>query len=119
MDISIIDECIEYLETMPNVNWHPSEKRKDGVLTMAYPIYDSRVTNLFKHLSESNFTDFEYLNHIDEVKGKSPDTLSLEECKTFLAFIMRGERFCDGHIGSFIEDGTLLDILYQFKKHLG
>lgn len=118
MDFTIIEECINYLQTKQIVKWQQPVTNNDGVITIGYPLYDHRVTDMFNHLSECNFTDFEYLKHIEAIKGKSPDTFSLEECKTYLTFIMRGERFCDGHIDSFIKDGTLLAILLQLKKHL-
>lgn len=35
------------------------------------------------------------------------EELSLEETLSYLTFIIRGERFCDGHIASFLKDGTI------------
>ena len=40
-------------------------------------------------------------------KYKTIEELSLEETLSYLTFIIRGERFCDGHIASYLEDGTI------------
>ena len=49
----------------------------------------------------------EYGPNGDNYKYKKIEELSLEETLSYLTFIIRGEKFCDGHIASYLEDGTI------------
>ena len=40
-------------------------------------------------------------------KYKKIEELSLEETLSYITFIIRGERFGDGNIASYLEDGTI------------
>jgi len=66
--------------------------------------YDGRINELLMSLG----TETDYQERYDEVSEKEIGEMSLDDLRTMYTFISRGERFCDGHIQSYIEDGTLL-----------
>ena len=42
--------------------------------------------------------------------------MDLNNLSTLLTFIERGDKFCEGLLDDYIEDGTILRILYQIRK---
>lgn len=81
-----------------------------------WPTYSDYVEDFFK-LVGREFDDKEYAhNDLDELRAhlandKYIAQASLEECRTFLTFIMRGERFCDGFWRKCIEEGRVKGVL--------
>jgi len=94
MELSIekLKEAIKYLEENPEVVFDP------------YPEYDSKIYDILYSLG----TDAEYSSNYEKIEDKDISALTLDELKTMFTFIARGERFCDGHIARYVEDGTLL-----------
>lgn len=41
---------------------------------------------------------------------------TLEEIRSMLTYCVRGERFCEGHIGHMIESGRLVQILERLQE---
>lgn len=79
----------------------------DGVIELGYPLYDQEVTNWIKEFYRLKLSDFNYLYNYEIYKNKEIEELTLEETLSYITFILRGERFCDGHIASFLENGVL------------
>lgn len=94
-DLNVLKMAAEYLESQPKVTMDP------------YPDYDSRVMAALGTLK----SDYQYLEHHSKLEGKAVDKMTLNDLATMYTFILRGERFCDGHIASFIEDGSLLRLI--------
>jgi len=44
--------------------------------------------------------------------------MDLTESKAVLVWCARGEKFCDGHLASIIQDGTLLGVLNRFRAFI-
>ena len=58
----------------------------------------------------------DYLEIVDGMKGKlEPEEMDLLEAEAMLTYIIRGERFCDGHIAQFIRNGMLLRVLRRLE----
>ena len=62
---------------------------------------------VIKRILNEELPDYNYLDNYKIYKYKKIEELSLEETLSYLTFIIRGEKFCDGHIASYLEDGTI------------
>lgn len=79
-----------------------------------WPSYVEVVNAFYTAAGQDCWTDFEY-----DMQGcgellRDPAYVaraSLPEVKSLLTWCVRGERFCDGHHGSMIEKGYILDLL--------
>ena len=94
-DIESLKTAAEYLSGQPKVVCDP------------YPNYDNRVFYVLGSLP----SDYAYLDHYSDLENKAIKDMTLDDLATMYTFIVRGERFCDGHIASFIEDGMLLKLV--------
>ena len=79
-----------------------------------YPYYDEHVIDILRALENTKTEDYNYLDHIEAVRSKKMQALSIEDVCTYLTYIFRRERFCDGHIANYIENGILLSVLERY-----
>lgn len=98
-EYDVLVQAADYLKDNPKVQCNP------------YPDYDARVMNALGTLTG----DKNYQTNYDKLKGKAIEKMSINNIATMYTFLLRGERFCDGHIASYIEDGTLLRLI---RRHL-
>lgn len=96
-------EAKAYLESNPKVECNP------------YPQYDGRIYSVLYSLE----LDTEYMEKHDRLAGKEISEMSLPDLSVMYTFICRSERFCDGSIMSYVEDGTLLKLLNRELELLG
>lgn len=89
------------------VEWKDPEKGEDGVIKLGIPLYDEEVNNWIHEFYRLKLSDFNYIDNVKIYKNKKIEELSIEETLSYITFIIRGERFCDGHIASYLEDGTI------------
>ncbi len=89
------------------VEWNQPKEREDGVIELGFPLYSEEVDNWIEEFYNLKLSDFNYLDNYRIYKYKKIEDLSLEETLSYITFIIRGERFCDGHIASYLEDGTI------------
>ena len=68
------------------------------------------MTKLEKLISKK-FCDENYLENIKKVKALDISSMQVGDIKTYLTFIFRGERFCEGHIAMHLNNGVLLELL--------
>lgn len=104
---------IELLENGYTVEWTPSREAEPGVHTMPYPDYDRRLMEALWGASELVGTDFNYTERVDEVRELSVPGMTREQLSTFLTWVQRSERFCDGAIDDFVKDGRVLQALHR------
>ena len=102
----------ENAKKLPKIKTRKVEARgqkqaSDGVIEIGYPLYDQEVTNWIQEFYRLKLSDFNYLHNYEIYKKKEIEELSLEETLSYITFIIRGERFCDGHIASFLENGVI------------
>ena len=98
------------------VEWQKSKQRSDNVIELGYPIYDKEVENWIHEFYRLKLTDFNYLENFEIYKHKEIEKLSLEETLSYITFIIRGERFCDGHIASALENGMIEKLCNNLKE---
>ena len=63
-----------------------------------------------ENLLSSDYSDDTGDTSIDDVK-QNIGTMSFKECCTWLTWILRGERFCEGLFQECIDDGSFLSLL--------
>jgi hypothetical protein len=96
----------------------------DGVAIKTYevregtywPDYDAAVVGFYKLLAKECWEDVQYNLHGAGTMLKSPAYIAqanLAEIQSMLTWCTRGERFCDGHWGAMIEQGSVLQILQR------
>jgi len=90
-----LKQVITYLQTKPKVKCNP------------YPDYDARIFEVLRSLGEDRC----YVSNHTKIMDKDISTMNLKNIKTMYTFMLRGERFADGCIMGFIEDGTLLKLV--------
>ncbi len=98
-NLKILKAAEEYLKGQPEVVFE------------RYPVYDDRVMAVLGTLN----SDTDYMIHHEKLENKAIETYDLNELATMYTFLLRGERFCDGHIAAYIEDGTLLKLV---ERHI-
>lgn len=97
------------------VEWQKPKRRSDNVIVLGYPIYDKEVENWINEFYRLKLADFNYVENFEIYKHKEIENLSLEETLSYITFIIRGERFCDGHIASALENGTFEKLCNNLK----
>lgn len=100
------------------VEWQKSKQRSNNVIELGYPLYDKEVENWIEEFYRLKLTDFNYIENFEIYKYKEIKKLSLEEALSYITFIIRGERFCDGHIASALENGTIEQLCNNLKKNI-
>ncbi|MCQ2580100.1 MAG: DUF6508 domain-containing protein [Treponemataceae bacterium] len=95
-----LDSVIEYLQNNSKVECNP------------YPNYEAEIYKALDMLK----TDRKYLSHHAKLGRKPIEEMNKKEIATMLTFISRGERFCDGHIASYVESGTLLRLMLRLRE---
>lgn len=99
-DKQTLDEIIEYLREHKTVEYDP------------YPVYTPEIMAAFTLLK----LDRQYLSHYEKLGRKPIAEMNVNEIATMLTFIVRGERFSDGHIASFVESGELLELMLRLRE---
>lgn len=100
IDKQKLDLVIEYLQKHNAVQYAP------------YPSYDEEVFWALDMLR----LDRNYASNHEKLTGKPIEEMNRREIATMLTFIVRGERFCDGHIASYIESGELLRLMLRLRE---
>lgn len=77
-----------------------------------YPQYDDCVMQALNQLPP----DMNYSANYEKIGDKEISQMNRKEIATMLTFIQRGERFCDGHIACYVEDGTLLKLMERLRE---
>jgi len=127
--INEIDQLTAYLPILyadgfnPVKVWHGS-RQKDGTIQMPYPEYDEAVTDFYRLAAAECWMDYEYVPEDARKLLENEEAIksaSLDEIKTVLTYCVRGERFCDGHWESMIENGNvrrILERLIELRSHM-
>ncbi len=77
-----------------------------GKTAMAYPVYSSEVKEWIQLFNELKLADVNYTENYKAVRNKNISTLTRDEILTYITFLIRTERFCEGCIADALNDGT-------------
>ncbi len=100
------------------VEWKGGEKIGHNTFTTAWPNYDARLWTGVEAAQELLGSDYEYVEHIERVQARPIRDASRSDLATWFTWLVRGERFCDGLIGSAAESGELLALLRRLDEVL-
>lgn len=95
------------------VEWESMKKDSDGSILMPYPKYSDEIYNFIEKFYELKLIDYNYLPNYEEYlkyKGKDIDDLSFKEILSYITYIIREERFCEGLIASNLENGKIEEL---------
>ena len=98
----------------PVIKWEGGKKDADGIIQMPYPEYDPLVDEFIRAASSECWLNYSYDPEEAYQMLKSDEAIKsadLAGIKTMLTFIVRGERFSDGHWGEMIEAGYVRRLL--------
>lgn len=111
-----LNDCIMLLLNTNKIEWTPGRILEDGVRTFAYPNYPHELFEIF-HLMD---VDSNYPEHVAEIRklGIKPNQLTLLQIQTYLTYLQRGERFCNGMIADDVNKGILLSVLFRLYELL-
>lgn len=100
IDVKVLDDCIKYLEKTHDIECNP------------YPDYSKEIYDALNILD----TDVDYISNISKIENKDIESMNIDDIRTMLTFIARGERFCDGHIAEFVCNGILFKLMVRLKE---
>ncbi len=103
VDVQKIKDALLYLKTNPEIVCNP------------YPQYDGRIYEILGSLG----MDENYMSNYEKMKDVPVEKMSLDNLKTMYSFITRAERFCDGAITGYVEDGSLAKMAEREIELLG
>lgn len=121
-----ISDLLEYIETFEemrnsSVVRHAGIQR-DETIQMPYIEYKSEINEFDKLFQASKFVDFDYHDKMSKygwwdetVLIKDLPSMTIDSALTNLTAIFRQERFSDGTIHHFIDNGVIIDLLNRIK----
>lgn len=99
-------------------SWGGGEQ-DDGTLQMPYPNYTDEIGRFIELAHAESLLDRQYVNKNIGEWFERPgyvERASFSEVKSMLTFMVRGERFCDGHIASLFEQGHVVRVLRRLRE---
>lgn len=88
-------------------------KTENDVTCIGFVNYDDRIMKLFRYMP---FYEKDYNKNIEKIGNKDISKLNIEETKQYITYIYRKERFCEGLIKHYIDNGILLQLLKHFLE---
>lgn len=115
-DLELLRDHIDYFKKHKEVQWSGGPQ-ENGVIQFAYPIYPEGM-DLLRLLKLIGGFDYEYDKHVKEIVSAnlSPSELNLTQIQSYLTYIVRGEKFCDGHIAEHMKNGVLLSLCLRLDN---
>ncbi|HAY84033.1 MAG TPA: hypothetical protein DCY42_03650 [Chloroflexi bacterium] len=116
-----IEELLAFLPRLFAEGFQPVEKWyiNTDPLSFPYPIYHPAVTAFIAVASKNVWCDYNYEPSQAYRMLEDPDQVaaaSLSQIRTMLTYIVRGERFCDGHWAAMVEHGYLQRLLERLSE---
>lgn len=120
-DKADMDKLLSFLPKLCRAGFEPVEEwdMSGETLHFPYPRYHPDVTAFINLAGKPVWSDYDYIPM--KAYGMLSDprlvaNASLMQVKTMLTYIVRGERFADGHWAAMIEQGHLRRVLERLAK---
>ena len=91
------------------------EKLPDGTYKIGYCVYADYVDEIIKLVIGDKIVQ-NYMEIHKQIENKEIKDLTLDEVIAYFTFINRGERFCDGHIAKFLDNGIFLKLFERYLE---
>lgn len=119
-----IEEMLAFLPVFGSLDFHPVKQSyggtaSDGTMQLTWPEYQVEVEGFIQVASRDCWHDRHYPPEAMALMIADPEKIAgatLDRVRSVLTHFVRGERFCDGHIGERIEPGRLAQILERPKE---
>ena len=89
------------------VEWEEIKKNDDKSFSIPFPKYDKEVIDWIETFHNLKLLDHNYVENFNYLKDKNIEELDFYEILSYLTYVIRGERFCDGLIASNLENGNI------------
>ena len=89
------------------VEWEEIKENDDKSFSMPFPNYDKEVIDWIEAFHSLKLLDHNYVENFNYLKDKNIEELDFYEILSYLTYIIRGEKFCDGLIASNLENGNI------------
>lgn len=117
------DELLAFQATLcapgfePVLKWSGG-RQSDGNMQLPYPEYHPAVDKFIRSASKECWRDYDYAAHIDSLRSDLGQIAraDLPQLRTVLTYIVRGERFSDGHWGAMLTNGTVCAVLVRVAE---
>ena len=119
-----IDELLAFLPIFSDDSYQPVREWQGGPVGLTkslspWPEYDDAVGAFIESASKDCWSDRR--SDSEKVSRMLNDEAgihqaSLAEIESMLTFCVRGERFCDGHVGAMISSGNVRRILERLAE---
>ena len=108
-DFNTIKDRIKKLPYIKSqkVEWEGIKENDDNSFSMPFPKYDKAVIDWIEAFYNLKLLDYNYVENFNYLKDKSIEKMDFYESLSYLTYIIRGERFCDGLIASNLENGNI------------
>lgn len=83
--------------------------------TFGYYYYADYVDKVFNTIIGDQIIQ-NYKEIYDNIKDKDIKELNIDEIVAYCTFIRRGERFCDGHIAGYLDNGILVKLYERYLE---
>lgn len=122
--ISDFDELLGYLPVLyasgfkPVQRWGGGNETDECVMIMPWPEYHEAVSQFFSAAAKQCWSDDSYASRGIAEAIRDPQRVAratLQDVKRLLTWCVRGERFCNGHWGTVIEDGCIRNVLLRLR----
>ncbi|WP_190133166.1 DUF6508 domain-containing protein [Streptomyces mashuensis] len=118
--LEVAREFAEVAQHPDDFRWHPAQQRPDGVMVTGYPLYGERVERAREALvGVGAVTPLYHWGSHRPPTVPDGGQLAPADAVRLATAVVRGERFCDGCIGSAVEDGTLRAVLSSLAAWYG
>lgn len=107
-----IQKVIDVLENGEPYKVHPRNVQNE-IITMGYVEYNDTVLKLFRYMP---FYEKDYTKNIEKIAKEDIEALKIEEVKQYITYIYRKEKFIQGIIQEYIDNGILLKLLKRFLE---
>jgi hypothetical protein len=120
-----IDELLAFLPVFEAPGFEPfqgtggGEELPDGSMTFAYPLYAEEVSAFYRAAGQACWCDTGYQPRAAHALLQDDARLGacgLDDIRSLLTYCVRGERFCDGHLGHLIRTGRVAALLRRLAE---
>jgi hypothetical protein len=118
-----IDQLLAYLPQFYEPNFEPIirwvTRDQDGKLVMPWPVYAPVVEQFFRAAAGECWCDYQYDSQLASLQLEQPgyiESANLKQIKMLMTFCVRGERFCDGHWASMIQQGHIKRLCKRLEQ---